>query len=184
MTSSGVAGVAREVVPQEGRAEVEPHEPAALGEDRDLVVHEVARGRRERVDVGVGGDEGRPRDGRDVAQPGRVEVAHVDQDAQLVAGAHERAARVGEARAVLGGAAAERDAGREGVGVVPRQAQRSQPGGRAATSSAASPGSMAQAPSRCSTTARAGAAASTSAAERHWRTAPFEARSMRRRTAA
>ena len=76
----------------------------------------------------VGGDERPVGDLRDVPEPALVEVREVDEDPELVARLHERAAGVREPGADVGGGDGrrERDAVAEGVRPAPRDAERAQ----------------------------------------------------------
>ena len=77
----------------------------------------------------MGRDQRRLRQPGDVPKALLVEVREVDQDAELVAGAHQRPAEIGEAGAGIGRARElERHAVAEGVGPAPHQAERAQAG--------------------------------------------------------
>ena len=106
-----------------------PDEPVALADRAQLVVGEVARRGAQRVRAGVRGDERARAQLGDVPEALRVEVRDVDEDPQLAARADQRAARVGQPRALVGRAGeAERDAGRERVRPAPDEAERAQAG--------------------------------------------------------
>ena len=118
------------VLAQEADRVVEPDDTAALGDGVELGVGQVARGGRQRVGVGVGGDERLVRQRGDVAEAGGVEVREVEEDAEAVAGAHQLLAGGGQARALVGVAGeAEGDADAEGVRPRPHRAERAQAGG-------------------------------------------------------
>ena len=101
---------------QRADVEVDADEAAAGGDRVELVVGQVAGGRADRVRARVRGDERAVEMAGDVPEPGRVEVAEVDRDAELGAALDEPDAGVGEAGAGVGARrVAERHAVRERV---------------------------------------------------------------------
>ena len=122
-------GVVAAVGAQRAGVEVDADQAAARRDRVELVVGQVARRRAERVDARVRGDQRPVELARDVPEPGGVEVAEVDGDAELGAAPHELDAGVREARAGVGrGRVAERHAVPERVGAAPDRAERAQPG--------------------------------------------------------
>ena len=123
-------GVVGEVRAQERRREDDPDEAVAGGDRVELGVGEVARGGADRVGARVAGDQRPGLELGDVPEAGLVQVAEVDEDAELGAGTDQRPAGVGQPRADVGrGGEGELDAGREGVGTAPDRAEAAQPGG-------------------------------------------------------
>ena len=117
------------VFPQKAIGEVEANHAARLADDPDLVIRQVAGRGAPGMRVGVGGDDRRIAQPRHVPEALLVEVGDIHHDLQLIAAAHQRLARLGEARAGIGrGGEAERHAMAKGIGAAPDKAQRPQPG--------------------------------------------------------
>jgi hypothetical protein len=108
--------------------EADADDAARVADGVELLIEQVAGGGHERVGARVGDDERLVGDPGGVPEPTRVEVREVDEDPELVAGADECPAGVGEPGADVGrGGRGERHAGPERVRPAPRDPERAQP---------------------------------------------------------
>jgi hypothetical protein len=82
--------------------EADADHAAGVAHGVELTVGEVARARHQRVRARVGHDERPLGDRRDVPEAALVEVREVDEDPELLAGAHQRDAGVAQPRAGVG----------------------------------------------------------------------------------
>ena len=117
-------------VAQKADGEVHADNPTGVTDGVQLTVGQIPRGGRERVRVGVARDQRRGAQLRDVPEAFFVHVRQVHQDAELVAGAHQRLAGVRQSGPGVGRMGKQKwDAFAEIVGPTPHRTERPQAGG-------------------------------------------------------
>ena len=128
LVEPGVLEIVHSVLTQERDGEVDADDAARVPDRVELRVRQVPGRRAQRVRVRVRRDDRAVGDLGHVPEPALVQVRDVDEDAELVARTHQRAAGVGQAGAgVRRRGKPERDAFGERVRARPDDADRAQP---------------------------------------------------------
>ncbi len=118
------------VLTQEAAGEVEADKAPGLGDSIELPVSEVARRRRQRVDVGMAGDQRLVRHTRHIPESLFIEVGEVDHQSALIADPDKLDPRTGQPIALVGAAGkGEGHAIAEDVVPAPGDADRAQTAG-------------------------------------------------------
>ncbi len=112
------------IVAQEQHAEIDADQSARVADRVDLPVGQVAAVRAKRMHVGMRSDKRRLGKRGDIPEALLVHMREIDHDPQLVAGAYEVLARLGQAGPDIGrGRETERHAVSEDVGPAPDGAE-------------------------------------------------------------
>ena len=110
------------------RREIDADQAAGFPDRGQLLVGQIARMRADGMRVGVRGDQRRIAKFGNVPETAFVEMRQIDQNPQLVAGADQRLAEIGQARADIGRRrTAERHAVAERIRPAPDRTERAQP---------------------------------------------------------